>query len=431
MHIFLVAPEEAKNFRHARAGDHLFCPFECDYCTFHRLKGRPPDMDNQTDKILMIYLRRANLDAFWSRATSTVDGLRRLFEQQVLIGEMFGFERFGAPGPYGRSYDSGIRTAIGVLYESRRPGRHEKVKKFSSCRKVRSLSTNMYNASAQGSSSNLVWRAEKNRYVATSCPSDSEWHFRFMMGFHSRVGERVKQDAAFTIELMLALQVMFEEEYQCALVGDTVQGRREVCENAVFFILSFCASLRGFEVPKIVLHELRRMIQLDEVNGVPPHLGIPMRGRFKQRVQETGSILCYSVATTASGLKPGLWVDRLLRCMAELGITAGWLFQKANREPKRMSDFGDRFYSSLLALQEKEPALFEPDTNILEDFGLARSARRGATTRATNAGVSPSDIEWQNRWNTGGSEFVRGPMRIRYAEQKQMMPTFLRFSSPL
>jgi hypothetical protein len=53
---------------------------------------------------------------------------------------------FEALGPFSRSYDSGIRTAIGVLHDSWKPGCHEAAKNYSSCRKVCSLSTNIHNA---------------------------------------------------------------------------------------------------------------------------------------------------------------------------------------------------------------------------------------------------------------------------------------------
>ena len=100
--------------------------------------------------------------------------------------------KFPPPGPFGRDYESGIKTAIGILYESWRPGVHEATKKYSSCRKVWSLSTNLHNASARGASGNIVWRAEKARFVATTCPSNSEWANHFMVGFQARVGESRK-----------------------------------------------------------------------------------------------------------------------------------------------------------------------------------------------------------------------------------------------
>jgi hypothetical protein len=43
------------------------------------------------------------------------------------------------------------------------------------------------------------------------------------------------------------------------------------------------------------------------------------------------------------------------------------------------------------------------------DYHLARSFRRGAGTRATNAGVTEDDIDWLCRWNTGGAETGGAP----------------------
>jgi hypothetical protein len=61
-----------KDYKVARDGDHMLVPFECDLCIFRKLKSRNPLPGNQQDTLLMACLRRANLDAFWSRAKSTV-----------------------------------------------------------------------------------------------------------------------------------------------------------------------------------------------------------------------------------------------------------------------------------------------------------------------------------------------------------------------
>ena len=69
--------------------------------------------------------------------------------------------------------------------------------------------------------------------------------------------------------------------------------------------------------------------------------------------------------------------------------------------------------------------------DIMEDYHLARSLRRGANTRATNAGVSQPHIDWIYRWNTEGEELIDGPMRVIYSDRKQMLEAFLRFSRAL
>jgi hypothetical protein len=61
-------------FTSARNGDNLMVPFECDFCVFGKLFDHtPPDKSNEKDRFAMACIRRIILDAFWSRARSTVD----------------------------------------------------------------------------------------------------------------------------------------------------------------------------------------------------------------------------------------------------------------------------------------------------------------------------------------------------------------------
>ena len=96
-----------------------------------------------------------------------------------------------------------------------------------------------------------------------------------------------------------------------------------------------------------------------------------------------------------------------------------------------MSHFEEDFYDRLAAIRERQPELFTEGIDIHEDFHLARSFRRGATTRATAAGVSSSDIDYINRWNTGPDVSGSGPMRVLYADRTQLTKTYLRFSLAL
>jgi hypothetical protein len=60
----------------ARDGDQLLVPFECDLCIFRKLRMYDPMPAFEHDKLLLACIRRITLDAFWSRATSTVLGNR-------------------------------------------------------------------------------------------------------------------------------------------------------------------------------------------------------------------------------------------------------------------------------------------------------------------------------------------------------------------
>jgi hypothetical protein len=68
----LVEEEDQTRFLCARAGDHLMTPFQCETCHVRNMLGRNPRPDKPSDTELKDMIRRANLDSFWSRESSTV-----------------------------------------------------------------------------------------------------------------------------------------------------------------------------------------------------------------------------------------------------------------------------------------------------------------------------------------------------------------------
>jgi hypothetical protein len=254
-----------------------------------------------------------------------------------------------------------------------------------------------------------------------------------MSGLHAWIGDRRKRDAAISIEQMLAIQECLEAEWRDASEQQDSLAQRRIAETACFFLVGYCGSMRGFELPKALLTNLRNSLHLEDGHhGHRPHAGIFFLGRFKARSNAEKKILVFLAAVTDSGLRPALWLDRLVKILEGLGIFSGWLFQGAQGEQRPMTSFSEEFYRVLFAIRDGDPSLFEPSTmDIMEDYHLARSLRRGATTRATNAGVSQPDIDWINRWNTAGEELIDGPMRVIYSDRKQMLETFLRFSRAL
>jgi hypothetical protein len=87
------------------------------------------------------------------------------------------------------------------------------------------------------------------------------------------------------------------------------------------------------------------------------------------------------------------------------GIRDGWVFQR-NGKQMRMSEFGPYFFDMLLEIQKDRPDLIHSDIDVLEDFGLARSEQRGATTRAQIVKVPKDIIDWVNIWNIGEGDVV-------------------------
>jgi hypothetical protein len=152
--------------------------------------------------------------------------------------------------------------------------------KFSTARKTRTAFSNAWGASAIGTAGSHFWRLDKRRGVSTTCPTDSEWYTRFTAGLENRLGQRIRQDAAISIGVMLCLMTMLDTDYVNAV---DLGVRRKIVEAANFAMWSYCANLRGYEVPKVVLTYLRDFRQTGWVGDVGPHVGLPMAGRFKLR----------------------------------------------------------------------------------------------------------------------------------------------------
>ena len=211
---------------------------------------------------------------------------------------------------------------------SQQPGRHEEKIKYSTCRKVRSVHMNHFRASAKGLEQSAMWRGDKGAKIVSTnkAPTVTDWYDNFNAGFRARVGERVKRDAAISIEIMLELQALYEKEWDDLPANGSPDAKLGVVEPAVFFILTFCASLRGFETPKILLTDLRGRISVSE-GRLPPHCALTLRGRFKARQNLITNIMIFIANETNSGLRPGIWLQRLIDKLELKGITRGWLFQ--------------------------------------------------------------------------------------------------------
>ena len=194
-----------------------------------------------------------------------------------------------------------------------------------------------------------------------------------MSGLHARIGDRRKRDAAISIEQMLAIQRLLEAEWHEANGQQDTAVQRRVAETACFVLIGYCGSMRGFELPKALLTNLRHTLHLeDSPHGHRPHAAIFFLGRFKARSNAEKKILVFLAAVSASGLQPALWIDRLVTILEAHGILSGWLFQDNQGEQRPMRSFSEEFYRVLFAIRDEDPSLFEPTMDILEDYHLAQ-----------------------------------------------------------
>jgi hypothetical protein len=139
-------------------------------------------------------------------------------------------------------------------------------------------------------------------------------------------------------------------------------------------------------------------------------------------------------AETHSGLKPLLWINRLIEEREAQGRVKGWAFVDENGEQVAMNYFAETIYDYLVRIQECCPQLINPGINVLEEVGLAWSFRRGSNSQAQNRGVPPEIVDRINRWRM--EERAKGKasassMRVLYADTKLLLDMYLRYSSSL
>jgi hypothetical protein len=114
--VWRIDPGEANKFHQARMVDHMMVAFECDTCVFRKLYRREPILteedftnasiagelfcerngyypvvNHENDKRALATIRRMILDAFWSRASSTVRANAKVNSERLRVVGEFGF----------------------------------------------------------------------------------------------------------------------------------------------------------------------------------------------------------------------------------------------------------------------------------------------------------------------------------------------------
>jgi hypothetical protein len=162
----------------ARNGDNLVTHFQCDLCVFRNLTMRDPMANKLGDDLLMCCIRRANLDACWSRERSTVSATRRGVMTCVEHGRATGMtELFPRMGPMPVKDVTGHRVVIYILLDSLKEGKdHKDHKQFDLIRKLRAAFRKVWGASMEEASMSFYLGIDdKKKQTISSCPTLSDW----------------------------------------------------------------------------------------------------------------------------------------------------------------------------------------------------------------------------------------------------------------
>jgi hypothetical protein len=435
-----VKKGDEKRFKVARNGDNLLTLFQCELCVFRNTHLREPGR-TQTDTLALCVYRRANLDAFWSRERTTVSSnrlwLRRGVELNEAVDQQFTFQELG-PMPLADLTGHGV--ACQELLASTRPGTyHDDHCQYDTVRKLRSAYSSLRLASAQGAVFNLSGGRDQNgrSITFTDCATESEWFKRFSQGMKKRMGQDVRPQLGFSVEVMLVLLERLEVSWRKLPNGNL---KDNTLGALAYSAVSFTNALRGNEGFKMDLFGLQEHISRGLGHAKFPHVVAPLLGRFKGQDGERLHFL-FMVPITSSGIKTRCYLEWLVRRREEQGLFHGPAFcDHKGREIE------SGVYEDLILGVLHEHQVWEKKTqswndhrlldgvDIDERYGIFRSFKRGAITRAQEAGVSEADVNRAGQWRkveAAKGRHAGGSMREHYTELVQLLDARLRFSRAL
>jgi hypothetical protein len=398
--------------------------------TGRNIQKRDPG-SSHTDATMLRCIRRANLDTFWSRETSTVLATGRQMRMIAKNSAAVGMDPPTPPlGPRPVADVEGMAIAVCILKRSLDPGKNELFVQYNTGRKMMSAYASFWKASVEGDSDAVVQRNTTKKF-STKCPTHGPWFERFMLGMHKRQGDQSYPDRAISIEVMLALMERFERAWEVAEGQESEE--RAVLFPALFSVITYCGGFRGEETPLMDLTGTRSKFVVSG-NHAKKHGVISLIGRFKTETGEHRHMLPLA-AITASGLPPRKWVGRMIEWYEKKGITTGPVFR--DFESGMAARAGEYEFDILLeldAIQKSGRGIIDETVDVHESYGVSRSFRRGSNTHAINQGVSEADINHNNRWSMVERARGRAPklgMQQHYSDVLLMLTALLRYSSAL
>jgi hypothetical protein len=124
-----------------------------------------------------------------------------------------------------------------------------------------------------------------------------------------------------TIEVIWEVQVTLERDFSKA---QTVDQMLRLCVHAVFIICGFCTGLPGGELPMMSLDAVAKhygQYQPDEESLA--NVFLALWGRIKGEHSEDACHLIPIETSNETGLKPRLWVGRMIKVYRLKGFTSG------------------------------------------------------------------------------------------------------------
>jgi hypothetical protein len=244
------------------------------------------------------------------------------------------------------------------------------------------------------------------------------------------MGDISKPDKAISVPVLLEIMRVLEEEWNDPFLQE--RKRLPLALEWAFYLISFCLALRGEEVPLVDLKGTREYFEAGGAHS-RPHVVVSLVGRFKLQLGLHTHIMPM-VSKTRSGFAPRKWIGRVIACYESVGVTRGPMFRSTQEQRMKASEMEPKLFERLNAILEGKPHLMPGIEEIEETYGVSRSFRRGATSRATDLGLSSEVINANNRWQkveAAGASNASLAMQEHYTDVTQTLNQLLRFSENL
>lgn len=420
-------------FTSARNGDNLMVPFECDFCVFGKLFDHTPDPANEKDIFALACIRRVILDAFWSRARSTVDSNTAKVREGLALSRDMGMRGPAEPpGPLPKTDHCGYEVAIQIVVSSLGAGRYSEThKQWDTVRRFRSAYSNQVRAARDANANPIVLTdAEGKSYQRIGRDAcGSLWFYRFTLGCRKRMGQDWRPNQAISVTLIHEVLKKTEER---AKREQDLEGRQKWVLAGGYFCICFVLSLRS---PEGLMADLEGLIRYHDEGST--EVVIPLLGRFKGEHHAKQHLLT-SKGTTGSGIRMKQWVRRVLAVHKASRRTTGPVFVNPEGYHSSTAEMNELFLQVLSEIYEEQPDMFGIDVNGASDlpdkFNVFRSFRRGSESRAVAMKVSEADRYVVNRWKkkeAAGANKTSHAIDQHYVDITLVKEAFLRYTEAM
>ncbi|KAL7559918.1 hypothetical protein ACA910_007284 [Epithemia clementina (nom. ined.)] len=188
-------------------------------------------------------------------------------------------------------------------------------------RGMRSTYSNFVHTTPAGTGGAILSDGRKSTRV-TNSSTNGLWFQCFMEGCHKRMGDVRLPDAALTINVLKALEDLWEDLWLEALQPPNAKLLHEVASTAFAVTCGFSSDLRGEELGHIRLRKSVILTTQGLQHPRQPHIVLAMEGRFKGQVLRRKHKIPL-VLVSASEIPNKKWFMRLCEVLEQNQISFG------------------------------------------------------------------------------------------------------------